>query len=63
MGNRSDSNVYIRNKLKKANEIGVKAQVIKLADTITQADLEQTIDNLNADDDIDGIIVQVDDFH
>uniref|UniRef100_F1KRW4 C-1-tetrahydrofolate synthase, cytoplasmic n=1 Tax=Ascaris suum TaxID=6253 RepID=F1KRW4_ASCSU len=59
VGNRSDSNVYIRNKLKKANEIGVKAQVIKLADTITQADLEQTIDNLNADDDIDGIIVQL----
>lgn len=59
MGDRSDSNVYISHKLKKAKEVGIDARLIKLNNDITQADLENQIDALNNDYDVDGIIVQV----
>lgn len=59
VGNRSDSNVYINAKLKKAKEIGADGKLIKLPDTITQGDLKREIMALNHDNDIDGIIIQV----
>ncbi|VDK18866.1 unnamed protein product, partial [Anisakis simplex] len=59
VGNRSDSNVYVRNKLKRAAEIGMKTELVKLSEDITQSDLEETIERLNADDTIDGIIIQL----
>jgi 5,10-methylene-tetrahydrofolate dehydrogenase/methenyl tetrahydrofolate cyclohydrolase len=40
VGDRSDSNVYIRNKLKKAEEVGIHAVHIKLPPSITQEQLE-----------------------
>lgn len=36
VGGREDSNVYIRMKIKAANEIGIEAQHIKLPRTINQ---------------------------
>ncbi|MFH4980360.1 hypothetical protein AB6A40_007069 [Gnathostoma spinigerum] len=59
VGDRSDSNVYIRNKLKRAKDIGIHAELVKLPSEISESDLENTIDRLNADDKIDGIIVQL----
>ncbi|KAL6724238.1 hypothetical protein Aduo_019143 [Ancylostoma duodenale] len=59
VGDRSDSNVYIGAKIKKAAEIGAEGRLIKLPDTLTQAELEEEIEKLNADDDVDGIIVQL----
>ncbi|EGT45954.1 CBN-DAO-3 protein [Caenorhabditis brenneri] len=59
VGNRSDSNVYINAKLKKAKEIGANGKLIKLPDTITQGDLKREIMALNHDNNIDGIIVQL----
>ncbi|CAJ0935596.1 unnamed protein product, partial [Mesorhabditis belari] len=59
VGNRSDSNVYIGAKLKKAAEIGAEGKLIKLPETITQGELEAEIDKLNNDDNVDGIIVQL----
>ncbi|RCN45130.1 tetrahydrofolate dehydrogenase/cyclohydrolase, catalytic domain protein [Ancylostoma caninum] len=59
VGDRSDSNVYIGAKIKKAAEIGAEGRLVKLPDTLTQAELEEEIEKLNADDDVDGIIVQV----
>uniref|UniRef100_A0A914X3W4 C-1-tetrahydrofolate synthase, cytoplasmic n=1 Tax=Plectus sambesii TaxID=2011161 RepID=A0A914X3W4_9BILA len=59
VGDRSDSNVYIRNKLKKAEEVGIRAVHIKLPPSTTQDQLEAEIDRLNADDAIDGMIVQL----
>jgi len=59
VGNRSDSNVYIRNKLKKASDIGMGARMVSLGEEITQAELEAEIDSLNNDPEVDGIIVQL----
>ena len=40
MGDRSDSNVYIRNKLKKAEEVGIHAVHLNLPQDTTQEQLE-----------------------
>uniref|UniRef100_A0A7E4VY86 C-1-tetrahydrofolate synthase, cytoplasmic n=1 Tax=Panagrellus redivivus TaxID=6233 RepID=A0A7E4VY86_PANRE len=59
VGDRKDSEVYIRNKAKLAEDIGVEVKVIKLPRSTTQQQLEDTIDQLNADDAVDGIIIQL----
>ncbi|KAB7494407.1 C-1-tetrahydrofolate synthase, cytoplasmic [Armadillidium nasatum] len=58
-GDREDSNVYIRMKVKAAEEIGINAQHIRYPKTITQSQLLQEIKNLNDDTSIHGIIVQL----
>jgi methylenetetrahydrofolate dehydrogenase (NADP+)/methenyltetrahydrofolate cyclohydrolase len=49
---------YVRKKEQTAAEIGVEGRVILPPVTITQAELEQLIDQLNADPAVDGILVQ-----
>ena len=49
---------YVRKKEKTAAEIGVTSRIILPPITITQAELFALIDSLNADDDVDGILVQ-----
>jgi methylenetetrahydrofolate dehydrogenase (NADP+)/methenyltetrahydrofolate cyclohydrolase len=49
---------YVRKKEKTAAEIGVTSRVILPPITITQAELEKLIDDLNADSTVDGILVQ-----
>ncbi len=49
---------YVRKKEKTAAEIGVASRVILPPVTITQAELESLIDELNADPGVDGILVQ-----
>uniref|UniRef100_A0A0K0FXH1 C-1-tetrahydrofolate synthase, cytoplasmic n=1 Tax=Strongyloides venezuelensis TaxID=75913 RepID=A0A0K0FXH1_STRVS len=59
VGDRPDSNVYIRNKLKKASEIGFETKFIKLPNTTNQHELETVINELNNDFFVDGIIIQL----
>lgn len=59
VGNRSDSNVYIGAKLRKAQFVGAEGKLIKLPREITQDELEKEIQKLNDDGNIDGIIVQL----
>ncbi|KAK7072247.1 C-1-tetrahydrofolate synthase, cytoplasmic, partial [Halocaridina rubra] len=59
VGGREDSNVYIRMKVKAAEEIGIKAQHIKYPRTITQAQLIQEVKKINNDPNIHGMIVQM----
>ena len=59
VGDRSDSNVYIGNKLRSAKEVGIEAKLVKLNAQTTQTELEATIDELNNDSEVDGIIVQL----
>ncbi|KRX19247.1 C-1-tetrahydrofolate synthase, cytoplasmic [Trichinella nelsoni] len=59
VGDRQDSNVYIRNKLKAADEIGISAQLIKLSSAIGEFELIDRIEKLNTDPDVHGIIVQL----
>lgn len=49
---------YVKKKEKTAAEIGVTSRVILPPTTISQAELFQLIDQLNADDGVDGILVQ-----
>lgn len=49
---------YVKKKDKTAAEIGVTSRVILPPVTISQADLFTLIDELNADDTVDGILVQ-----
>lgn len=49
---------YVRKKEKTAAEIGVTSRIILPPQTISQTELEQLIDELNADPDVDGILVQ-----
>ena len=49
---------YVRKKEKTAAEIGITSRVILPPVTITQAELIALIDELNADDTVDGILVQ-----
>jgi len=59
VGGREDSNVYIRMKLKAAEEIGISAEHINLPRTITQPELLAKIKALNEDINVHGIIVQM----
>ena len=53
------SNAYVRGKLKDADELGIKADLIKLPLETTQEELLKVIDTLNRDDFHDGFIVQM----
>lgn len=59
MGDRSDSSVYIQNKLLRAKQVGIEAELVKFGSEVTQNELEAKIDELNNDINVDGIIVQV----
>jgi methylenetetrahydrofolate dehydrogenase (NADP+)/methenyltetrahydrofolate cyclohydrolase len=53
------SQVYTRNKEKASNEVGMHGRLHKLAATATEPELLALLAQLNADDDVDGILVQL----
>lgn len=59
VGNREDSNVYIRMKLKAAEEIGIIPRHVRLPKSTTQEQLIEEIGKLNKDESVHGIIVQM----
>ncbi|KAK2148152.1 hypothetical protein LSH36_512g02044 [Paralvinella palmiformis] len=59
VGGREDSNVYIRMKLKAAEEVGIDAQHVQLSQNTTQQELLGVVRKLNVDQDVHGIIVQL----
>lgn len=50
---------YVTGKAKAATEIGIANKTIRRPDTITEAELLNLIAELNADDSVDGILVQL----
>ena len=52
------SAIYVRNKRKACEKVGIKSIVYDLPSTTGEADLLSLIDNLNNDTNIDGILVQ-----
>ena len=58
VGDNPASAVYVRNKEKAAAEIGIKSVVYKF-EKITQAELLKLIVELNADEETDGILIQL----
>lgn len=59
VGDREDSNVYIKMKVKNSGEIGMNAQHIKLPKSTTQNEVVETVIKLNNDPTVHGIIVQL----
>ncbi|MDH5796226.1 MAG: bifunctional 5,10-methylenetetrahydrofolate dehydrogenase/5,10-methenyltetrahydrofolate cyclohydrolase [Anaplasmataceae bacterium] len=59
IGNNPASEVYVRNKQKKAEQIGIISEIVKLSIEITEDDLIKEIDKLNNDDKVSGILVQL----
>ncbi len=53
------SDVYVRNKVRACEEVGIRSVELRLPATTTQVELEALIDRWNADDTIDGILVQL----
>ncbi len=53
------SSVYVRNKGRACDEVGFLSRTIKLSEQTTQTELFAQIDQLNADPEIDGILVQL----
>ncbi|MBX4206309.1 bifunctional 5,10-methylenetetrahydrofolate dehydrogenase/5,10-methenyltetrahydrofolate cyclohydrolase [Candidatus Parcubacteria bacterium] len=59
VGNKDESNAYIRNKLKFAEKIGAVAEHVRLAETVSEMSLLSHIEKLNRDKSVHGIIVQL----
>ncbi len=59
VGDDPASEVYIRAKHKASLEAGIDARDLRLPATISQADLLRQVAELNADEDVDGILVQL----
>lgn len=59
VGNNSASRVYVNNKKKGCEEIGVASFEYALPEETTQAELLELIDKLNVDERVDGILCQL----
>lgn len=59
VGDDKPSQIYVRNKHKKAEEAGMRSKHIGLAGAATQADVEDAVRTLAADPDVHGILVQL----
>ncbi len=53
------SGVYVKNKEKACERVGIKSFIFHLEDTVEQKEVEQLIDKLNLDKDIDGMLLQL----
>lgn len=59
VGNNGASETYVASKVKNCEETGFESTLIRLAETVNEAELLQTIRQLNVDPSIDGILVQL----
>jgi len=59
IGDLTPSQIYVRNKEKSANEIGLKSEVIRYPDSVEEKIVLDKINELNKDDTVSGILVQL----
>lgn len=59
IGDNAASKIYVHNKMKRASEVGIKAELIHFSSHISQTKLLKEINRLNNDKSIHGIIVQL----
>jgi methylenetetrahydrofolate dehydrogenase (NADP+)/methenyltetrahydrofolate cyclohydrolase len=59
VGNNGASETYVNAKVKSCAAIGYKSTLLKLEDSVTEIKLLSLIEELNADPDVDGILVQL----
>ena len=53
------SQIYVRNKIKACEEVGIRSYSYELPETATQAQLENLLEELAVNDQIDGILLQL----
>ena len=59
IGEDAPSQIYVRNKEKSANEVGLKSEVIKYPDSVEEKTVLNKIEELNKDESVSGILVQL----
>jgi methylenetetrahydrofolate dehydrogenase (NADP+)/methenyltetrahydrofolate cyclohydrolase len=59
IGDLTPSQIYVRNKEKAANEVGLKSDVIRYPDSVDEKTVLDKIKELNSDDSVSGILVQL----
>ena len=59
VGNDPASETYVNSKVKNCHEIGMLSTLVRYESSITETELLHKIDELNEDENIDGILVQV----
>jgi len=59
VGNHGASETYVASKVKNCEEIGFKSTLIRLDAAVSEQELMDTIEELNIDADVDGILVQL----
>jgi methylenetetrahydrofolate dehydrogenase (NADP+)/methenyltetrahydrofolate cyclohydrolase len=59
VGHDGGSETYVASKIKNCENVGFKSSLVRYEDTVTEAELLKKVEELNADADIDGIIVQL----
>ena len=59
VGNDPASAVYVRNKARACAEVGINSDVMRFDETVTEAELIQQIEKLNANPAVHGILVQL----
>ena len=59
IGDLTPSQIYVRNKEKSANEVGLKSEVIKYPDSVEEKTVLGKIEELNKDETVSGILVQL----
>ena len=58
-GNDPASEIYVRNKGKACEAVGILSETVKLPEDITQAEIEKIVRDKVADESVDGILVQL----
>ena len=59
VGNDTASETYVASKVKACQAVGIKSSELRYSSDITEEQLLEVIDKLNADEDVDGFIVQL----
>ena len=59
IGDMAPSQIYVRNKEKSANEVGLKSEVIRYPEAVEEKVVLDKIEELNKDESISGILVQL----
>ena len=59
IGDMAPSQIYVRNKEKSANEVGLKSEVIRYPEAVEEKTVLDKIKELNKDESISGILVQL----
>ncbi|MFB9844353.1 bifunctional 5,10-methylenetetrahydrofolate dehydrogenase/5,10-methenyltetrahydrofolate cyclohydrolase [Mucilaginibacter ginsenosidivorans] len=59
VGHDGGSETYVASKMKNCEKVGFKSSLVRYEDTVTEEELLAKVAELNADADIDGIIVQL----